>query len=577
MSVPLQSLNKQQKYWYTRFVVAAILADNEISASEVDFIEYIMSIVDNPAHKRELMQLLKLKRKPILVKPVGIGPEILTAIFTELILIMISDLDFHDRERTFLKQVSNLFDFSDAFFSKLMEWGEEGLEWKNSRKQFVTGKDVGGDLHVPLQNLDAEQRKWYAQVLIATIMLDGIIEKEESQFLKMAASLLSNKEDQQQLLGYIRNKIAPPIIKPPAMPAEVLILIFIELMMIVSADEFLSVAELSHLRNISDMCGFTPAQYTKLIDWCNRGLLWKKSKNALIKQSHQQSDKLVLTTEQKFKPDPENNSLLSLDLTCFVCNSEKKVKIFKLKPDSHKTSNNIFGVTAFRESNTDCDFIDFNLFRVSICPSCYFASAEKKLFRKDADTSLPPELNHPQLVSYWLKKRPQLRMHFKERHWEFSSIQRTLPTVKRIYNLAIEILGLIGKVNQDESKQWSALVLSLYLAEILMSNGQRKKAEVQLLQTRKMANAQFGKTSNRMSTLSLKNAKVLFLIALYFREYEIAERYLNFFTQIADSQETNLKPQEQAFLRKMCGDVKLAYAKRDYYSPKGLKGFHQKH
>ena len=114
MSVPVQKLNKEQKVWYAKFVIGAILADDEISPSEVDFLKQVISIVDSPAEKKELMQLISTKKRPPLSPPKSIPKEILAAIFIELVLIMISDLDFADKEKEYLQDVSNLFNFSKS-------------------------------------------------------------------------------------------------------------------------------------------------------------------------------------------------------------------------------------------------------------------------------------------------------------------------------------------------------------------------------------------------------------------------------------------------------------------------------
>ncbi|MBU2647471.1 hypothetical protein KKI24_22380, partial [bacterium] len=101
MSVPVHTLNKEQRVWYADLVISAILADNEISPSEVDFLKQVIAIVPEANKKKELMQRISSKKKAELTAPTGMSKEILAAIFVELMLIMISDLDFADDEKVF--------------------------------------------------------------------------------------------------------------------------------------------------------------------------------------------------------------------------------------------------------------------------------------------------------------------------------------------------------------------------------------------------------------------------------------------------------------------------------------------
>jgi uncharacterized tellurite resistance protein B-like protein len=111
MSVPVHTLNKEQRVWYANLVISAILADDEISPSEVDFLKQVIVIVSDPEKKKELMARISSKKKSPMTEPPNVAKEILAAIFIELSLIMISDLDFAEDEKAFLKTVADLFRF----------------------------------------------------------------------------------------------------------------------------------------------------------------------------------------------------------------------------------------------------------------------------------------------------------------------------------------------------------------------------------------------------------------------------------------------------------------------------------
>ncbi|NQU62927.1 MAG: hypothetical protein HQ517_01390, partial [SAR324 cluster bacterium] len=342
MSVPVHTLNKEQKVWYANLVISAILADDEISPSEVDFLKQVISIVSDLATKKELMSRISSKKNFPLSEPPGLPKEILAAIFVELSLIMISDLDFADDEKAFLKKVANLFRFEKSYFLELMRWAEEGLAWKISQQDLLSGGESIENFQVSLGQLNSEQRKWYAQALIATIMLDGAIDEMEMSFLKAAVSFVDQKKDQMELMGYVRNKMAPRLIAPPEMPEPVLVYIFIEVIRIVSADESLSYAEQAHLQQISDLCSFSKDQFEKCIAWCNRGISWMQNKNPLITNCKITAKKqLSSLSDSGMELNAENNSVLNREFGCFVCGSKQKVKAYQLKPHTQVANRNI--------------------------------------------------------------------------------------------------------------------------------------------------------------------------------------------------------------------------------------------
>jgi len=572
MSVPLHLLTSDQRFWFGQYIVAAVLADDIIDASETDYIQYVINIVDHPDYRKEIVEFIRKKEKPLLTKPIGIKIEILVAIFLELALIMISDMDFHDEERLFLKQTAKLFDFTDSFFEDLIKWAEAGLQWKNERTKLIAGEGEFHEIKLLLLQLSAEQKRWYADVLVAIIMSSDGYGTTDKRLLKSALSVPDTNEERQELMGYIKNNVLPPIRTQPDIEKKLLVTIFLELIMIVSADEFLSTKEHSVLKRISDACGFSDPEFLKLLEWCKKGIIWKKSKNDLIKKGKNQHDKSITILEEKFVVEPCNNSIMSIKLGCFICNTKREIKIFRLIPDSHKQKTNIFGVATYNESNKGFDYIDFNRLRVSICPSCYFASVENRLFKRKRVKEIPADISHPEFIKYWLKQRPQNRLLFKN-HPDMYSHERSIAVVTKIYQLAIDANQVLRKINKNESKQWSEIVLSLHLAEILMSNGKRQAAEKQLLKTQKAAIQQFSHTSKRLSILTFKNAKVIFLISLYFAKYDVSESYFEFFKQVYTEKADGLCEEEQQALDKIYKDVQVVYKNRKHYLKENLNGF----
>lgn len=572
MSVPVNRLNDEQKIWYARFVIGAILADEEITPSEVDFMKQVISIVSSPEEKKKLMGLISAKKRPPLTPPEGIAKEILAAIFIELVLIMISDLDFAEQEKVYLKEVSDLFSFTGSYFNEVMQWGQEGLEWKQSQRYLIKKDGNIDNFQVPLSKLNSQQKGWYAKILIATIMLDGLVDETELQFLKAAMSFVDNKKDQQQLVGYVRNKMAPPITKPPNMPEVVLALIFFEVILIVSADEALSYKEQNHLKTIADTCGFSKDFLDKAINWCQEGIKWKQNKNPLISRCKFSKSAPKAQIQGGFDQHPENSSVLVRNFECFICEGREMVTAFQLKPHTQEPNRNIFGITTYLESMGNNDYVDYNLLRVFICPGCFFASTEKNLFRKGANDPVPNELNKPKLKSNWLKTIDKRRTIMQPHIAELSSIERSMPAVTAIYEMAIQTEEAIGEANKDQLHLWQAVALKLTLAEIYMSNGEEQKADEYLAQVETEADNLFRNAQNDL--VAIRSARVLFFIGLYRDDVRMAGPYVDYLRNLHLEQSSRLKKNEQAVLKKIFGETQNALKNRSDYTKERLFGYH---
>mgnify|MGYP005634136669 CR=1 FL=1 len=574
MSVPVHTLNKDQKKWYAKIVIAAILADDEISPSEIDFLKQVIAIVNHPDDKKELMQMISSKKGPEIEEPPGIQKEILAAIFIELLLIMISDLDFADKEKKFLKKISAMFELDGSYFAELMRWGEAGLAWKLSQQTLIGGDKEADSLQVPINQLVAQQKKWYSSTLISTIMLDGSVDESEISFLKAAVSFVESKKDQMELLGYVRNKMAPKLLHPPEFPENILVRIFIEVIRIVAADENMSYAEHSHLKALSDKCGFSTDLFNELLEWCNQGIKWMQDKNPLI-------------TNVKLKPksaipksmvagvaeNPENSSILNREFECFACGSETKVKAFQLKPHTQEPQRNIFGITTFEESAREHDFIDYNLIKIIICPSCFFASQSKELFRRNTNEEAPKLLTNPEFKKNWFNEVDARKAMFGDKMGEISTIKRSASTVVKSYQLAISVAEMLGTANNDNNQMWQAVTLTLTLAEILMNYGKVKSAEEYLSKAQEKAEFLFKNSAEYVVTF--RAARVLFYIGLYLNDVQTAGPYVEFLKDTQMHKLEELEPNEMTILKKVFGETRKALSDRAEYKKENLIGFHK--
>ncbi|MBU3917373.1 DUF2225 domain-containing protein, partial [bacterium] len=322
---------------------------------------------------------------------------------------------------------------------------------------------------------------------------------------------------------------------------------------------------------IAKLCGFTKEFLKSATDWCHRGIVWKQNKNPLIANCK-------FSAKQRSAPgcllgqNPDNNSILDREFGCYICDSKEKVKIFQLKPHSQEPNRNIFGIIAYFESLGDHDYIDYNLVKIFICPTCYFASAEKDLFKKLGKDESSKTFANKQFKEFWLKDIDQRKSLFKDSREEISSIKRSLATVVKSYTLAIKAAKALSKLNKDQSFDWQVVTLLLTLSEILMSNGNEEKAEEYLEQARVVADDLFKNASNTL--IAIRSARLLFFIALYQNDLRIAGPFVDYIRQLYQDNFDSLKQNEQVVLKKVFGETQKALKDRSDYKKENLFGFH---
>ncbi|MDX2470451.1 MAG: hypothetical protein QNL04_07740 [SAR324 cluster bacterium] len=570
MTVPVNSLKEDQKLWYANLVLSAILADGEINLSEIDFLKQILQIIAAPQDKASLMLSIEKKTMPPLTPPPNIPNQLLAAMFMELILIIISDIDYDDGEKAFLEKVADIFKFTKSYQKELFDWLGEGLEWKEAQLYLTQGGE--GFTQVPLKKLNSEQKKWYSKVLVSTILLDGEVDSMEMSFLKMAISFLEHKAEQMEMMAYVKNRMCPNVPNPPAgMTTEILTLIFIEVILLISADEAISYTELNHLQTISTSCGFANAHFNKLVEWCNRGVTWKNAKIKLLNNVGR-----LQNADEKPKaagPSSGNGSLAQRKITCVVCQKEAQVSYFQLKPKSQKPTRNIFGIPTFREANTGFDYIDYNHVSIMTCPQCLYTSNDKGNFLKMATDKIPPILSKGAFPKAWMAGLSERQAKFGERLAEIDTCVRHPATVLNQYKTAIEAELMLFKMTEDPNHLWKIVAAKVTMAEILMSAKQHVKADELLKQAQTLAEQCFNSRGDK--TLVYKAARMLFLIGLYFTDKPLFSTYFQFFLNCMDKKD-ELDPEEVKILQKIIGEVKAGFENRPDYVKAALDGFHIK-
>ncbi len=571
MGIPASKLNSEQTTWYAKMMIAAILADEEVSASEIGFLKHIADMIKDPEEKKALLSMISNREKPAVYVPENTSKELLAAVYLELISIIISDQEFTREEQQFLDRVAKVFDFSPKYKNELMKWAESGLQLNEQKRRLLPNNSQNVSIVVPVDKLNSEQKTWYASMLVAAVMLDGEVDKYEQAFLKVALNIVENKTDRQRLSGHIRNKIKLPITGPPDMPMNVLIAVMVEIIQILAVDEAISVTEHSHLQRLARLCQIPPNQFDIMLEWCNRSIRWKKSRSSLIGDCSLNSRKTKIGP-RILVDNPDNSSIQNRYYHCFVCESPDKFPAFFLRPLSQESRQNIFGITTYQTAAPGFDFIDYNLVNMIICPNCFFASKEKSLFRKSPADKPPEILDEAHFRRVWLKEIEKRRRFFTKPE-EITSLNRSLLTVVNSFKMAIEIAKKLGELKKNDAMRWEVIHLLMVLSEILVSNNRMKEGLQTLNDACIRAKSLFDTTV--VNSISFKCARLLILFGLYKGEFRVASPYLEFLRDLKLNKLDQLNQKDKQLLNKVFGEMKRAVENRSEYHKDHLEGFHR--
>ncbi|MDH5561384.1 MAG: TerB family tellurite resistance protein [Deltaproteobacteria bacterium] len=570
----LAELNQDQKIWYAELLINTILADDLIRPSEIQFMKDIIGFIDSESERNRLITILKKSQKPKLRLPDKIDKTILAQIYVELIEICISDLELAEGEKKLLSTVSNLFYFSDTYFIQTMKWLEDGLNWKNSQLEIINKKANEQNMIVSLDSLNTEQKKWYIDVMVSSLMVAGIRDKKEKNLLKIMLSSATSQQEQILLKHHVLLKHRPPMKIPPAIHQEIINQMFVEIILIFITYGTLSYMEQQHIKQLSDICRMPTQIYSKIMDWATVGALWRKRRQSLIddvKLNVSKEDEIA-TSQGLLLPHPENNSIQIRKLECFVCDSKTQINAFQLKPKSQKPSQNIFGIPTYFENNEGFDFCDYNLLRVIVCPHCFFASTNSNRFHKTPKDKTPTDLADPRFRDFWISSIDHRQEIYGINKVEMESLNRSREAVIISYKCAIEVLRCLSERNRDESQKGKEISLWLNLTEVYSSFEMDELAEEALMEAKKQAELLFENSLDNETVY--RCSRVLILINLYYDNRNKALIYYDYLSKVNKEKLNTLELKDKQVFNKVFGEVKNIIDKKEMYNKKNLVGFH---
>ncbi len=576
MITNVEELNQEQRIWFAELIIATILSDDEVRLAELDRVREITSYIDSPEEKKRLFKLLESEEKPELKAPEKLDKNQLSVIFVELIHLVIADKVFDDGESRLLTEIAELFDFTENYFKELMKYCSEGLAWKQAQDSLLGAEDEEVEIDmdepiVPLFQMSEAQKLWYASILTGAFMLDEEPDQYAWDRVKLAIGSLQDKKAQSLLKLHIKQNQKPPLKLPPRMEHDLLTRMFMELLQLLSHKGEISYSAQGYIKKICDVSKISSLVFNQMMDWCNLGVIWHQGKKALIEKAKTNMGDELVPRKGVLEVHDSNNSVMIRKVTCHVCRDATVIDAYILRPRTHKTDTNIFGIARYVEAFEKNDYCNYNLLRPIICPSCHFTSISREHFQRGEDDT--PDLMTKAFMNRWRDDYKNQKLVYPVPA-EIITVNRSLETVKQSYKIAVQACNLLGSAKPDHPLKGQALSLQMILAEVLMEEGKTDDAVAILRVVVEEAQKIFDVAFDNKMVFRL--GRLIMLLALFFNDKMLAGKYLDFFSRFKDEKAMELEPVDRMEFQKAYGECKHAFDNREQYIQAELDGFHIK-
>ncbi len=134
-----------------------------------------------------------------------------------------------------------------------------------------------------LDSMDEKQKYWFAVAICTAITADGNIAPEEILFMERALSFLNSEDQINTLVKAVKDQNLPQLERFPGADRDQAAKIFLELVLVVCADDVLGVREIDFLLRAGGRLGFG-REYTRiLIRWGAEGIVRQRKMHHLIR------------------------------------------------------------------------------------------------------------------------------------------------------------------------------------------------------------------------------------------------------------------------------------------------------
>lgn len=273
--------------------------------------------------------------------------------------------------------------------------------------------------------------------------------------------------------------------------------------------------------------------------------------------------------------EPKYNSMMGFYLQCRVC-GEKNIPAWQLRTRTLHSKQNIFGIPCYDRSLGDKQFCDYNLFQVSVCPSCYFASNQMEYFQRQGQAIGVSMFNVRNFAPGWKASISQREILVGENSDWLRSDNRTVGQAYIAYQLAQQTHDQLALISNEEERikhQRKSISFLLTLAEVLMNSGERVEAESILSQVNRRLEEIFPGLAKESA---IRAAFLRVMIQIYFKRYDEVGELLNYLDRYASVHKVIPGSEEYKALNTAIHQTKEAWQSRKEYSRDHLKVFHVK-
>ena len=131
--------------------------------------------------------------------------------------------------------------------------------------------------------LDDEQKNWFAVAICDAIIADGNVAPEELLYLEKALSFLPSTEKVASLIQAVKDQKIPPLPPLTAASRETQIRMLFELVLVISSDNTMSSREMDYLFKVGKKLGYEKEFVQVVMRWANEGIMWRNKLKHLLK------------------------------------------------------------------------------------------------------------------------------------------------------------------------------------------------------------------------------------------------------------------------------------------------------
>ncbi len=111
----IDNLNNEQKKWLAIAVTGVVIADGVLDDSEIDFLENVLSFLENEEMVDNLLEMVRQMKLPPL-RPLKVEARVAYQIFRELVPVAAAGGTLSDRELQFMELALKRLGFNDPDF-----------------------------------------------------------------------------------------------------------------------------------------------------------------------------------------------------------------------------------------------------------------------------------------------------------------------------------------------------------------------------------------------------------------------------------------------------------------------------